>query len=235
MTQTQGLRSVDIMNDSIMQKSIRLGALIGAIFGALIGGGFGAIMSTLDGVLAGLMIGLALGIVTGAFTAALTVKTAGTTGGVGVGAYVGMAFGAVFGMILGLLIPTSLRMRAGTQGLPVLDALAMGRFETAFLASFLLSILATMVGAWIGGKNLLPRDLSRDRYDRIDQLDLVEIVRVPEEHAGIISIGDIGVVVEIYDNENFEIECLEPDGSYKWLETLNSKYIRLKSKIPDNM
>lgn len=235
MTQTQRLRSADIMNDSVLQKSIRLGALIGAIFGALIGGGFGAITSTLNGVLVGLIIGLVLGIVTGLITAALTVKTADTTGGVGVGAYVGMAFGAVFGMTLGLLIPTSLRMRAGTQGLPVLDALAMGRFETAFLASFLLSILATIVGAWIGGKNLRPRDSRQDRSDRIDQLDLVEIVRVPEEHAGVISVGDIGVVVEIYDNENFEIECIKPDGSFKWLETLNSKYVRLKSKIPDNM
>lgn len=223
------------MNASILQKSIRLGALIGAIFGGLIGGGFGAITSTLNGILAGLVLGLGLGIVTGVITAALTVKTAGTTGGVGVGAYVGMAFGAVFGMILGLLIPTSLRLSADTGGLPVLDALAMGRFETALLASFLLSIHATIVGAWIGGKNLLPRDLRPDRFERIDQLDLVEVVRVPEEHAGVISIGDIGVVVEIYDNENFEIECLKPDGSYKWLETLHSKYIRLKSKIPDNM
>lgn len=235
MTRTRWLRSADLMNASILQKSIRLGALIGAIFGGLIGGGFGAITSTLNGVLAGLIVGLILGVVTGVITAALTVKTAGTTGGVGVGAYAGMAFGAVFGMILGLLTPTSLRLSADTGGLPVLDALAMGRFETALLASFLLSILATIVGAWTGGKNLLPRDLRPDGSNRIDQLDLVEVVQVPEEHAGVISIGDIGVVVEIYDNENFEIECLEPDGSYKWLETLHRKYIRLKSKIPDNM
>ena len=35
----------------------------------------------------------------------------------------------------------------------------MGRFETAILTSFLLSILATIVGAWTGGKNLVPREL----------------------------------------------------------------------------
>jgi hypothetical protein len=62
-------------------------------------------------------------------------------------------------MIIGALIPTSLRMSANTQGLPVLDALTMGRFETAILTSFLLSILGTVVGAWIGGRNLVPRDL----------------------------------------------------------------------------
>ena len=93
--------------------------------------------------------------------AVLTVKTAGTTGGVSVGAYTGMGFGMVFGLLFGLLIPTSLRMRANTQGMPVLDALMMGRFETAILSSFLLAILATIVGAWIGGKNLVPRDLKK--------------------------------------------------------------------------
>jgi hypothetical protein len=72
-----------------------------------------------------------------------------------------MAFGAVFGMIVGVLIPESLRMSADTEGLPVLDALVMGRFETAILTSFLLSILATIVGGWVGGKNLAPRDLKQ--------------------------------------------------------------------------
>ena len=144
---------------SMIVKSITLGSIVGAIFGALMGAGFGAITMTLNGILVGLAIGLVAGVVTGALTAALTVKTAGTTGGVGVGAYTGMAFGGVFGLIIGMLIPTSLRMSADTQGMPVLDALAMGRFETAMLASFLLSILATMVGAWVGGKNLVPRNV----------------------------------------------------------------------------
>jgi len=102
--------------------------------------------------LIGLVIGLVLGVVTGGLAAALTVKTAGTTG---------MAFGGVFGMIIGVLIPTSLRMSANTEGMPVLDALMMGHFETAILTSFLLAILATIVGAWIGGKNLVPRDLKK--------------------------------------------------------------------------
>lgn len=147
----------------IMQKSVRFGMTIGAIFGGLIGGGVGAITLTLKGTLVGLVIGLVFGMVTGALTAALTVKTAGTTGGIGVGYFTGMVFGGVFGMILGALIPTSLRLNARTEGLPVLDALMMGRFETAMLTGFLLSILGTMVGTWVGGRNLIPRNL-RERY-----------------------------------------------------------------------
>jgi hypothetical protein len=144
-----------LADKSIIQTSIPLGVVIGAIFGALIGVGLGAITRSLNGILIGLVIGLLLGMVTGALTAALTVKTAGTTGGIGVGYFTGMLFGGIFGMLLGALIPASLRMRAHTEGLPVLDALMMGRFETAVLASFMLSILATIVGVWIGGKNLV--------------------------------------------------------------------------------
>lgn len=139
---------------SITQTSITGGIVIGAIFGALMGAGLGAITKSLNGILIGLVVGLILGVVTGAFTAVLTVKTAGRTGGIGVGYFTGMVFGGVFGMILGAMLPAPLRMSANTEGLPLLDALVMGSFETAVLASFLLSILATIVGVWIGGKNL---------------------------------------------------------------------------------
>jgi hypothetical protein len=149
--------------ESITKPSMALGSLIGAIFGALIGGGLGAITRSLNGILIGLMIGLVLGLVTGVLTAVLTVKTAGTTGGIGVGYFTGMVFGGVFGMIVGALIPTSLRTSVHTEGLPVLDVLMTGRFETAISLSFLLSILATIVGVWIGGKNLVPRNL-KERY-----------------------------------------------------------------------
>ena len=148
---------------SITKPSLTLGAFIGASCGALIGGGLGVITRSLNGILIGLLIGLVLGVVTGTLTAALTVKTAGTTGGIGVGYFTGMLFGGVFGMVIGALIPTSWRIGAHTEGLPMLDALMMGRFETAILFSFLLSILATIVGIWIGGKNLIPRNL-KERY-----------------------------------------------------------------------
>ncbi|HSL31131.1 MAG TPA: hypothetical protein VK900_18160 [Anaerolineales bacterium] len=218
-----------------MRRSIIFGGLLGAIFGAVIGAAFGAITTTLNGIFVGLTIGLALGILSGSLTAALTVRTAGTTGGVSVGAYTGMALGGVLGMLIGALIPTSVRMSANTQGMPVLDALTLGRFETAMLTSFLLSILGTIVGAWVGGRNLVPRNLKKNLHARIDPFDLVEVVRVPEEHAGVIHVGDIGVVVEKYDEENFQVECVRPDGTYEWFERLNIEYVRLKHKIPDNL
>jgi hypothetical protein len=152
-----------LSDKSISKASIALGAVIGAIFGALFGGGLGAITRSLNGVLVGSVIGLTLGAVTGVLTAALTVKLGGTTGGVSVGYFTGMVFGGVFGMIVGALIPTSWRMSAHTEGLPMLDALMLGRFETAILTGFLLSILATIVGVWVGGKNLIPRNL-KERY-----------------------------------------------------------------------
>jgi hypothetical protein len=147
----------------IMQTSILLGIVIGALFGGLIGAGVGAITRTLNGILVGLMTGLVLGIITGALTAALTVKTAGTTGGIGVGYFTGMLAGGVLGMILGALIPTSLLVRAQAQGVPGLEALSMSRFETAMHTGFLLSVLGAMVGTWVGGKNLIPRNL-KERY-----------------------------------------------------------------------
>lgn len=148
---------------SITKPSIRLGARIGALFGALMGAGLGAITQNLNGILIGLSLGLLLGLVTGSITGALTVRIAGTSGGVGVGYFTGMIFGGVAGLVIGLLIPTPWRLNAQTHGLPLLDALMMGRFETAVLLSFLLSILDTIVGVWIGGKNQLPRNL-KERY-----------------------------------------------------------------------
>jgi hypothetical protein len=147
----------------IMQTGALLGSLVGAGFGGLIGAGLGAITMTWNGIAVGLTVGLVLGAITGVLTGALTAKVAGTTGGIGVGYFVGMIFGGVLGMILGMLIPASWRQSAHTEGVPLLDALAMGRFETAILLSFLLSILATIVGIWIGGKNYVPRNL-KERY-----------------------------------------------------------------------
>ncbi len=71
-----------------------------------------------------------------------------------------------------------------------------------------------------------------DDREKINQYDLVEIIQVPEQYEGVIDIGDIGVVVQKYDDKNFEIECIQPGGFYKWLKPLNIKYVRLKSKDP---
>ena len=52
-----------------------------------------------------------------------------------------------------------------------------------------------------------------DEREEIDQYDLVEIIQVPEQFTGVINIGDIGVVLKKYDEENFEVECIEPGAS----------------------
>lgn len=155
--------SNSIPEQSLTRPSMKLGAIIGLVFGGLMGAGLGAITKSLNGILIGLVIGLVLGVVTGALTGALTVQTAGTTGGVGVGYFTGMLFGGTLGMILGVLVPTSFRMSAHTEGMPILDSLIMGRFETAIMLGFTLSILDTIVGVWIGGKNQVPRNL-KERY-----------------------------------------------------------------------
>jgi len=147
----------------IMQTSILRGIGVGAVFGGLIGVGVGAVSRTFNGLLVGLLIGVILGIITGACTAALTVKTAGTSGGIGVGYFTGMVFGGLFGMILGALIPTSLLMTAHTQAIPILDVLTVSRFETAMHIGFVFSVLGAMVGTWVSGKNLIPRNL-KERY-----------------------------------------------------------------------
>ena len=146
------------MNEKIMSKSIVLGGVFGLVVGALIGAGFGAITKTINGVLIGAGSGALLGILDGALVAALTVRTAGTAGGVSIGAYTGMAAGTVIGGIVGMLIPTSLRMSANTQDIPVLDALVLGRFETIVFSAFLLCVLGTMVGAWTSGRNLAQKN-----------------------------------------------------------------------------
>ena len=152
-----------LTDQSLMQESVSLGMVIGATFGALIGAGLGAITLTWNGILVGLIMGLVLGAVTGAPTAALTVKTAGRTGGIGVGYFTGLLLGGVLGIIVGALVPTSLWMSFHTERLPMLEALTRSRFEAAMLLGFLLSILGTIVGTWVGGKNLVPRNL-KERY-----------------------------------------------------------------------
>jgi MFS family permease len=214
-----------------MQRSVVFGGLLGALLGGLIGAGLGAMTVDINRVLIGLATGLLLGCLMGVMTAALTVKTAGTTGGIGVGYFTGMILGGVFGMLLGALIPASF----WKVGFPELGSLMISRFESVVHISFLFSVLAAIVGVWVGGRNLVSSELKPLKHETIDQYDLVEIIQVPEGYQGIIDLGDIGIVLEIDDNESFEIECVQPDGSYKWLETLNSRYIRLKQKIPDNM
>jgi len=127
-------------------------------FGILLGALTGALSASWDGVQFGVIAGGVLGTLTGVLTSALTVRIASDTGGVSAGAYTGMLFGALLGGLIGIFIPDSFRVGVAAFHVLVLDVLTQGRFETAVLLSFLLSCIATMVGAWVSGRNLKPRD-----------------------------------------------------------------------------
>ncbi len=70
-----------------------------------------------------------------------------------------MAFGAFIGLLLGIFIPESFRQSVLALDVLILNVIFSGRFEAAILVSFLLSVLATAVGATVGGRNLKPRDV----------------------------------------------------------------------------
>jgi hypothetical protein len=108
----------------------------------------------------GMRLGSIFGAILGALTGALAAQTSGTTGGVSIDAYTGMAFGAIFGGILGAFIPDSFRADVASLNILILQVMTQGRFETAMLLSFLLSVVATIVGAWVGGRNLKPREIN---------------------------------------------------------------------------
>ena len=43
----------------------------------------------------------------------------------------------------------------------IFDVLTQRKFEIAVMLSFLVSLVSAMVGAWVGGRNLKPRDLNK--------------------------------------------------------------------------
>jgi len=148
-------------NKELYLKSTIFGAWLGMGFGVALGAATGALSVTWVGVRFGAIAGGLLGMLTGALTGALTVRIAGRTGGVSTGAYTGMLFGAVFGGVLGIFIPASFRASVATFHVLILDVLTQGGFETGVLLSFLLSCIATMVGAWVSGRNLQVRDFTK--------------------------------------------------------------------------
>jgi MFS family permease len=147
------------MKNDIMKKSIILGVISGLIAGGILGISVGAITTSQNGVLNGLIGGGFAGILIGVTTGWLTARAGGTHGGVSVGAYTGMATGALIGGVLGAFIPDSVRIAANTSHTPIMDILTASKFETTFLICFLGAIAGTAVGALVGGRNLIPRNL----------------------------------------------------------------------------
>jgi hypothetical protein len=150
-------REAALTDQKLYLDSSIFGAALGAVFGILLGAFTGILSGSWNGTLFGAEAGLIIGLPTGALTGALTVWAAGRTGGVSTGAYTGMLFGAVFGGVLGAFIPDAFRAGVAALHILILDVLTQGRFETAVLLSFLVSTLATIAGAWVGGRNLSTR------------------------------------------------------------------------------
>ncbi|MBI5824837.1 MAG: hypothetical protein HZB18_12475 [Chloroflexi bacterium] len=142
---------------NLNQQSAIFGGIVGEISGALLGTATGALTMNLTGILMGFTAGVILGALAGLLIGLVVSRTAGSSGGPSIGAYTGMGTGAILGVMIGLLIPNSLRMSANTLHIPVLNALTSSRFETVALFAFLLCILGTVVGVWIGGKNYKPQ------------------------------------------------------------------------------
>lgn len=138
-------------------KSSTFGAGLGLVFGTIVGAITGSLSMSWEGILFCMAAGGILGLLTGTLTGAITVWTTGSTGGVSTGAYTGMLFGALLGGVLGIFIPDSFRTSVAALGILILNVLTQGRFETAVLLSFLVSLVGTIVGAWTGGRNLKPR------------------------------------------------------------------------------
>jgi hypothetical protein len=145
-------------NNKLYLKSSIFGAGLGLGFGVLIGAITGALSVSWNGIQFCASAGGVIGVFAGAITGALVVRTAGSTGGVSIGAYTGMLFGAFFGGMLGIFIPASFRASVAALDILLLKVLTQGWFETAVLLSFLVSILCTIVGAWVGGRNLKARE-----------------------------------------------------------------------------
>ena len=138
-------------------KSAIFGTGLGAILGLVLGAATGALSLTWSGVQLTGIVGLIAGALTGSLTGLISARAAGRTGGVSFGAYGGMAFGGFLGLILGAFIPASFRESIATDQMPYLTVLANGTFEMAILVSFLLACLGTAVGAWVAGRNFVPR------------------------------------------------------------------------------
>ncbi len=145
-------------NNKLYLKSSAFGAGLGLAFGAIIGAATGALSVSWDGILFCTVTGGIIGVFAGALTGALVARTAGSTGGVSTGAYTGMVFGAFLGGVLGIFIPASFRENVAARGILTLKVLTQGWFETAVLLSFLVAILCMIVGAWVSGRNFIPRN-----------------------------------------------------------------------------
>ena len=61
-------------------------------------------------------------------------------------------------------------------------------------------------------------------FKLLKENDVVEVWDIPSDFSGIDK-GDKGTIVCKYDDNNFEVECVNEDGTSKWLHTIHRDYL----------
>ena len=60
--------------------------------------------------------------------------------------------------------------------------------------------------------------------------DVVEVISLPRDVSNLVSEGDEGTVLMVYEdgigNKAYEVECVLPNGTNKWLHTFERRHLR---------
>lgn len=70
-------------------------------------------------------------------------------------------------------------------------------------------------------------------WKELEEYDCVEVLRNADPELEGVLVGDKGAVVLKHSANEFEVECVNPDGSTKWLHAMprkNIKYLRPVSR-----
>jgi hypothetical protein len=70
-------------------------------------------------------------------------------------------------------------------------------------------------------------------WKELKEYDVVRVISEPDTVSAA-KIGDIGAVVMVHDNSNekaYEVECVLPDGTTKWLETFKRIQLRYEPDL----
>ena len=70
-------------------------------------------------------------------------------------------------------------------------------------------------------------------WKELEELDVVEVIRNSDPELEGVSLGDRGAVVVKHSETVYEVECVNPDGTSKWLRAMprkNMKYVRPSSR-----
>lgn len=70
-------------------------------------------------------------------------------------------------------------------------------------------------------------------WKELKEYDVVEVFRNSDPELENVSVGDKGAVVLVHSTSDLEVECVNPDGTTKWLHTIprkNLKYDREGSR-----